>query len=50
MERHPHTTDERGFDYMANNGQEELDRDYVGIILALVIMAVITIGQYAGMI
>lgn len=49
MDRNPHTTDEYGFDYMANNGREELDRDYVGIILALAIMALITICSYCGM-
>ena len=27
MERHPHTTDAQGFDYMANSGLEEKDRE-----------------------
>lgn len=49
MERHPHTTDAQGFDYMANSDQEEKDRDYVGIILALLIMAIITVSQYNGL-
>ena len=49
MERHPHTTDAHGFDYMANSGLEEKDRDYVGIILALVIMVFITVCQYNGL-
>lgn len=45
-----HTTDENGFDYMANSGQEEVDRDYVGILFALVLMAIVTACQYAGLI
>ena len=49
MESHPHTTDARGFNYMANSDQEEKDRDYVGIILALVIMTIITVCQYNGL-
>ena len=49
MERHPHTTDAQGFDYMANSGLAEKDRDYVGIILALVIMVFITVCQYNGL-
>ena len=50
MERHMHTTDETGFDYMANTGQEEQDRDTVGIIAAVAIMAFVTICQYLGLI
>ena len=46
MERHPHTTDAQGFDYMANSGQEEKDRVYVGSLLALLIMLFITVTQY----
>lgn len=49
QERHMHTTDESGFDYMANAGQEEQDRDYCGVVLALAVMAVVTISQYLGM-
>jgi hypothetical protein len=44
-----HTTDARNFDFMANSGQEEKDRDTVGIILALAIMAFVTICQYLGL-
>lgn len=49
MKRHLHTTDEQGYDYMANHGQEEKDRDTIGIIFAVAIIAFITICQYAGM-
>lgn len=49
MERNLHTTDESGFDYMANTGQEEQDRDTCGMCIALAIMAVLTICQYAGL-
>lgn len=44
-----HTTDRDGFDYMANSGKEEGDRDMVGIILASVITAFITACQYFGL-
>lgn len=50
MKRHMHTTDETGFDYMANTGQEEQDRDNLGVIFALSIMAAATVCQYFGMI
>ena len=33
--QHSHTTDEDGFNFMDNTGQEEHDRDMVGIILAV---------------
>ncbi|BDQ37036.1 hypothetical protein SYK_13960 [Pseudodesulfovibrio nedwellii] len=49
MKRHMHTTDETGFNYMDNKGQEEQDRDSLGVIFALAIMAIITISQYMGM-
>ncbi len=49
QQRHPHTTDRTGFDYMANSGREEQDRDTMGIILAVGIMAFITVCQYLGM-
>lgn len=49
MERHQHTTDEAGFNYMANTGQEEQDRDLCGLIVAVVLMLMLTIFQYAGM-
>jgi len=44
-----HTTDQDGFDYMANTGQEESDRDMIGILLALAITAFITVCQYFGL-
>lgn len=44
-----HTTDARNFNYMANSGREEKDRDTVGVILALGIMAFVTICQYLGL-
>lgn len=47
--QHMHTTDEKGFDYMANTGREEQDRDTLGIVFAFAIMAVITLSQYMGM-
>lgn len=50
MERHMHTTDQNGFDYMANTGQEEQDRDTVGIIAAVTIMAFVTACQYLGLV
>jgi len=49
MKRNMHTTDESGFDYMANTGQEEKDRDSCGMFIALSIMAVLTICQYMGL-
>lgn len=49
MERNMHTTDASGFDYMANTGMEEQDRDYCGLCIAMVIMAVLTVCQYAGL-
>jgi hypothetical protein len=49
MNRHPHTTDPTGFDYMANRGREEQDRDTVGIILAVGVMAFLTLCQYCGL-
>ena len=47
--RHMHTTDDNGFNYMANAGQEEQDRDTLGIVFALAVMAIITVSQYLGM-
>ena len=38
-----------GYDYMSNAGQEEQDRDWVGIILAVAIMAFLTLTQYMKM-
>lgn len=49
QDRHPCTTDSTGFNYMTNSGQEEKDRDYVGIGLAVAVMAFITVCQYAGL-
>ena len=49
MERNMHTTDETGFDYMANTGQEEQDRDKCGMVLAVTILAILTFCQYAGL-
>jgi hypothetical protein len=49
MDRNPHTTDAQGFDFMANVGQEEQDRDTCGMLLALGLMAVLTAFQYLGL-
>jgi|APHig6443717497_1056834.scaffolds.fasta_scaffold135555_4 hypothetical protein len=49
MNRNPHTTDAQGFDYMANSGVEEQDRDTCGMLLALLLMAVLTAFQYLGL-
>lgn len=38
--------DDEGFDYMANSGREARDRDTIGIILAIMIMAFLTFSQY----
>ena len=46
---HKHTTDSTGFDYMANAGQEEQDRDTCGIVFALIIMGILTGFQYLGL-
>lgn len=48
MKRNLHTTDETGFDYMANTGQEEKDRDTCGTIIAVSIMTVLVVLQYLG--
>ncbi|MBN1848483.1 MAG: hypothetical protein JW932_07850 [Deltaproteobacteria bacterium] len=49
MERNQHTTDLDGFDYMANSGIEEKDRDLSGMLIALIIIAVLTFFQYLGL-
>lgn len=49
MQRNKHTTDETGFDFMANTGREEQDRDNLGIVFALAVMALATACQYLGM-
>jgi hypothetical protein len=43
--RSPHV-DDCGFDYMANTGQEAKDRDTVGMVLAIVVIAFLTFSQY----
>ncbi|EFK11709.1 conserved hypothetical protein [delta proteobacterium NaphS2] len=40
------TTDDTGFDYMANKGREEKDRDMLGVILAVVLVICMTLFQY----
>jgi hypothetical protein len=42
------TVDDKGFDYMANAGQEEKDRNTCGMLLAIIIMAFLTLSQYLG--
>jgi len=49
MERNRHTTDETGFDYMANSGREEKDRDTLGLLIAAAIMVLLTAFQYWGL-
>lgn len=49
MKSNSHTTDQTGFDYMANSGREEQDRDMCGMLIAIFLMAALTIIQYAGM-
>jgi len=49
MSRNLHTTDADGFDYMANSGREEQDRDTCGLLLAVLLMAVLTACQYLGL-
>lgn len=46
MQRNMHTTDQAGFDYMANTGQEEKDRDAIGILAAAAIILALTVFQY----
>ena len=46
--RQSHTTDEEGFNYMDNSGQEERDRDMVGIFAAVALMLLTVIVQRAG--
>ena len=48
MGKKSHTLDDQGFDYMANTGREEKDRDLCGILLAVAIMAFLTVSQYLG--
>ena len=49
MQGHSHTTDADGFDFMANSGREEKDRDAVGVVLALGLLAFLTLAQYVGL-
>lgn len=48
MGRKSHTVDDQGFDFMANSGLEEKDRDMCGMLLAIALMAFLTISQYLG--
>jgi hypothetical protein len=49
MQRNMHTTDETGFDFMANSGHEEQDRDTCGMFIATGIIVVLTLCQYLGL-
>ena len=49
MGRNRHTTDETGFDYMANTGQEEKDRDACGMLIAAGVMVLLAAFQYWGL-
>ena len=46
MDRNRHTTDEYKFDYMANSGSEEQDRDWCGLLIAAALMLCLTVFQY----
>lgn len=48
MGRKSRRVDDRGFDFMANSGREEKDRDMCGMLLAVLIMAFLTLSQYLG--
>jgi hypothetical protein len=49
MAKKSQTMDASGFDFMANKGREEKDRDACGMLLAIFIMAVLTVFQYLGL-
>jgi hypothetical protein len=49
MERNLKTTDATGFDYMANTGQEEKDRDTIGWVVAVIMVIMLTLFQFLGM-
>ena len=49
MKPNSHTIDHSGFDYMANAGREEKDRDLCGTLIAVCLIVALTIIQYAGM-
>ena len=48
MGRKSQRVDDRGFDFMANSGREEKDRNMCGMLLAIGIIAFLTIAQYLG--
>jgi hypothetical protein len=48
MGRKSQKVDDQGFDFMANSGREEKDRDMCGMLLAVVVMAFLTLSQYLG--
>ena len=48
MGKASHRVDDKGFDYMANTGGEEKDRNTCGMLLAIIIMALLTVSQYLG--
>ncbi len=48
MGRNSRTADDQGFDYMANSGREQKDRDMCGMLLAIGILAFLTVSQYLG--
>ncbi len=47
--RQSQTTDSTGFNFMDNGGQEERDRDMLGIAAAVVLMVLTVIVQRAGL-
>ena len=48
MEINRHTTDSSGFDFMANSGRVEKDRDTFGLLAAVIIVVLLTAFQYWG--
>ena len=49
MIKNQYTTDQHGFDYMDNNGQEEKDRDTIGMLAAVAVIILLTVFQYLGL-
>lgn len=49
METNPRTTDDLGFDYMANSGREEQDRDACGMVIALGLALALAAMQFYGL-
>ncbi len=49
MDSNPRTTDAQGFDYMANAGREEQDRDACGMVIALGLVLALSVLQYCGL-